>query len=162
MATAFHRNHRLNGEGGRIVEEWFAENVIDRIETTGSTWMGLTMNCCRCHDHKYDPISQKEFYQFFAYFNSNNESGRARRIRRFGGTHPCEVATPPPVLSLADRGTTAADRLKPPLPRSLRPNSLKAIPTDQPEALREAGSPSQRAAFSKDRRGLAIADRTKK
>ncbi|NBY37526.1 MAG: DUF1549 domain-containing protein, partial [Verrucomicrobia bacterium] len=75
VATAFNRNHRLNGEGGRIVEEWFAENVIDRIETTGSTWMALTMNCCRCHDHKYDPISQKEFYQFFAYFNSNDESG---------------------------------------------------------------------------------------
>ncbi len=75
IATGFNRNHRLNGEGGRIVEEWFAENVIDRVETTGLTWMALTFNCCRCHDHKYDPISQKEFYQFFSYFNSNDESG---------------------------------------------------------------------------------------
>ena len=75
IATGFNRNHRLNGEGGRIVEEWFAENVIDRVETTSLTWMALTMNCCRCHDHKYDPISQREFYQFFAYFNSNDESG---------------------------------------------------------------------------------------
>lgn len=75
IATGFNRNHRLNGEGGRIVEEWFAETVIDRVETTGLTWMALTFNCCRCHDHKYDPISQKEFYQFFAYFNSIDESG---------------------------------------------------------------------------------------
>ena len=75
VATGFNRNHRLNGEGGRIVEEWFAETVIDRVETTGLTWMALTFNCCRCHDHKYDPISQKEFYQMFSYFNSNDESG---------------------------------------------------------------------------------------
>ncbi|MDX1930925.1 MAG: DUF1549 domain-containing protein, partial [Pirellulaceae bacterium] len=75
IATGFNRNHRLNGEGGRIVEEWFVETVIDRVETTGLTWLGLTLNCCRCHDHKYDPISQKEFYQFFAFFNSVEEQG---------------------------------------------------------------------------------------
>lgn len=75
VATGFHRNVKLNGEGGRIVEEWFAETVIDRVETTGLTWMALTLNCCRCHDHKYDPISQKEFYQLFAFFNSVEESG---------------------------------------------------------------------------------------
>jgi hypothetical protein len=100
VATGFHRNVRLNGEAGRIVEEWFAESVIDRVETTGSTWMALTMNCCRCHDHKYDPITQKEFYQFFAYFNSIDESGvlgdfgGAGTTRRGGNT--------PPTLSLAD------------------------------------------------------------
>ena len=75
MATGFNRNHRLNGEGGRIVEEWFVETVIDRVETTGTTWLALTMTCARCHDHKYDPISQKEFFEFFAFFNSNDESG---------------------------------------------------------------------------------------
>ena len=75
VATGFNRNVKLNGEGGRITEEWFAETVIDRVETTGLTWMALTFNCCRCHDHKYDPITQKEFYQFFAYFNSVDESG---------------------------------------------------------------------------------------
>jgi len=75
IATGFHRNTRLNGEGGRIVEEWFAETVIDRVETTGQTWMALTIGCCRCHDHKYDPITQKEFYQLFAFFNSVDESG---------------------------------------------------------------------------------------
>ncbi len=75
VATGFNRNHRLNGEGGRIVEEWFVETVIDRVETTGTTWLALTMTCARCHDHKYDPISQKEFFEFFAFFNSNDESG---------------------------------------------------------------------------------------
>src|SRR5688572_12464410 len=68
VATGFNRNHRLNGEGGRIIEEWFAETVIDRVETTGATWLGLTVGCARCHDHKFDPISQKEFYQLFAFF----------------------------------------------------------------------------------------------
>src|SRR6185369_13399839 len=73
IATGFHRNHRLNGEGGRIVEEWFAESVIDRVETTGLTWLGLTLGCCRCHDHKYDPVTQKEFYQLFAFLNNCDE-----------------------------------------------------------------------------------------
>jgi hypothetical protein len=75
IATGFNRNHRLNGEGGRIEAEWFVETVIDRVETTGMTWMALTLNCARCHDHKYDPVSQKEFYGLFAYFNSVEESG---------------------------------------------------------------------------------------
>jgi hypothetical protein len=78
VATGFHRNHRLNGEGGLIPEEWFVETVIDRVETTGLTWLGLTMNCCRCHDHKYDPISQKDFFKFFAFFNSVDETGTLR------------------------------------------------------------------------------------
>ena len=75
IASGFNRNHRINGEGGLIQQEWFVETVIDRVDTTGSVWMALTLNCCRCHDHKYDPISQKEFYQMFAYFNSVDETG---------------------------------------------------------------------------------------
>jgi len=75
LATGFNRNHRLNGEGGIIAEEWRVETVIDRVETTGMTWLALTLNCCRCHDHKYDPISQKDFYGMFAFFNNVTESG---------------------------------------------------------------------------------------
>lgn len=75
IATGFHRNMRLNGEGGRIVEEWFAETVIDRVDTTGQTWLALTLGCCRCHDHKYDPVTQRDYYQLFAFFNSIDESG---------------------------------------------------------------------------------------
>lgn len=108
VATGFNRNHRLNGEGGRIVEEWFAETVIDRVETTGLTWMALTLNCSRCHDHKYDPISQKEFYSLFAYFNSIDESGvmdefgGAAGTRKGGNSRPViDVPTSAQELELA-------------------------------------------------------------
>lgn len=75
MATAFNRNHPYNTEGGTIPEETRVVNVFDRVETTGTTWLGLTMNCARCHDHKYDAITQKEYYQFFDYFNQTSEEG---------------------------------------------------------------------------------------
>jgi len=75
IATGFNRNHRINTEGGVIAEEWRVETLVDRVETTSETWLGLTAGCARCHDHKYDPISQKEFYQLCAYFNNVPESG---------------------------------------------------------------------------------------
>ncbi len=75
IATGFHRNHMINGEGGRIAEESRIDYVQDRVETTGTVWLGLTFNCCRCHDHKYDPLAQKEYYQLAAFFNSIEESG---------------------------------------------------------------------------------------
>lgn len=75
IATGFNRNHRINTEGGVIPEEWRVETVIDRVETTSATWLGLTTGCARCHDHKYDPVSQKDFYSLFAYFNNVPESG---------------------------------------------------------------------------------------
>ena len=76
LATGFNRNHRVNTEGGSLNEEWLVENVVDRVETMGSVWLGLTLNCARCHDHKYDPVTQKEFYQFFAYFHNVPEQGK--------------------------------------------------------------------------------------
>jgi Protein of unknown function (DUF1553)/Protein of unknown function (DUF1549)/Concanavalin A-like lectin/glucanases superfamily/Planctomycete cytochrome C len=75
LATGFNRNHRINTEGGIIPEEWRVETVIDRVETTSAVWLGLSMGCGRCHDHKYDPITQKEFYKFYSYFNNVPESG---------------------------------------------------------------------------------------
>jgi hypothetical protein len=76
LATGFNRNHRINDEDGIIPEEFRVEYVVDRVETTAGVWLGLTMGCARCHSHKYDPISQKEFYRFFAFFNSVAEEGR--------------------------------------------------------------------------------------
>ena len=75
LATAFHRNHPITIEGGVIDEEYRTEYVIDRVVTTSTVWLGLTMTCGRCHDHKYDPVSQREFYQFFAFFNQVPERG---------------------------------------------------------------------------------------
>ena len=75
VATGFNRNHRINGEGGIIAEEWRVETVIDRVETTCQTWLGLTAGCARCHDHKYDPLSQREFYALYAIFSNVPETG---------------------------------------------------------------------------------------
>ncbi|QDU89753.1 Planctomycete cytochrome C [Pirellulimonas nuda] len=80
LATAFNRNHRQNGEGGALEEEFFVENVIDRVETTSAVWLGLTTGCARCHDHKYDPISQREFYQLYAYFDNIGERGIGKGV----------------------------------------------------------------------------------
>ena len=79
IATGFNRNHRINDEGGIIPEEYLVEYIVDRVETTSATWMGLTMGCARCHDHKYDPVTQKDFYQFFAYFYNVPEAGKDGR-----------------------------------------------------------------------------------
>ncbi|ODU01649.1 MAG: hypothetical protein ABS79_01350 [Planctomycetes bacterium SCN 63-9] len=75
VATGFNRNNRTVTEAGSIDEEWRVENAVDRVETTSMVFMGLTLGCARCHDHKYDPISQREFYQFYGFFNSVNEKG---------------------------------------------------------------------------------------
>ena len=85
VATGFHRNHMLNGEGGRIAEESRVEYVVDRVETTGIVWLGLTAGCARCHDHKFDPLTQKEFYSLYALFNSIDETGS---VDRGGNANP--------------------------------------------------------------------------
>ena len=81
IATGFNRNHRIQTEDGAIDEEWRSEYVIDRVETMGTVWMGLTLTCSRCHDHKYDPITQEEFYQLSAFFNNLDEKGFINNLR---------------------------------------------------------------------------------
>ena len=76
IATAFNRNHQQSQEGGIVDEEYRTEYVADRTNTFGKAMLGLTVECARCHDHKYDPISQKDYYSLFAFFNSNNERGQ--------------------------------------------------------------------------------------
>lgn len=90
LATAFNRNHMINGEGGRIPEENRVDYVMDMTETMSTVWLGLTLNCCRCHDHKFDPLKQREYYQLTAFFNQTPVDG--------GGGN----AQTPPVISVAD------------------------------------------------------------
>ncbi|HXT59057.1 MAG TPA: DUF1549 domain-containing protein, partial [Pirellulales bacterium] len=89
IATGFNRNHPVTNESGVIDEEYRVEYVADRAETTAAIWLGLTLGCARCHDHKFDPLSQREYYQFFAYFNNVPEQGLVK------GT-----GNPPPALQL--------------------------------------------------------------
>lgn len=75
IASGFNRNHMINFEGGAIPEEYLTAYIVDRVNTTSTVWLGLTLHCTQCHDHKYDPFTQKEFYQLFAFFNNVPESG---------------------------------------------------------------------------------------
>ena len=77
LATCFHRNHMTNGEGGRDPEESRVDYVIDRVNTLGTTWLGLTLGCTQCHSHKFDPISHADYYSLTAFFNSIDEDGKA-------------------------------------------------------------------------------------
>src|SRR5262249_41097863 len=74
IATGFHRNTLTNREGGTDKEQFRVEACIDRVNTTAKGFLGLTFGCAQCHDHKYDPFSQREYYQFFAFFNSDDET----------------------------------------------------------------------------------------
>jgi hypothetical protein len=82
LATAFHRNHMTNGEGGRDPEESRVDYVLDRVNTTGSVWLGLTLGCTQCHSHKFDPITQADYYGLTAFFNSIDEDGKAGKGAR--------------------------------------------------------------------------------
>ncbi|HZM06543.1 MAG TPA: DUF1549 domain-containing protein, partial [Candidatus Saccharimonadales bacterium] len=73
IATGFHRNTMINEEGGIDKEQFRVESIIDRVDTTGTAFLGVTIGCCQCHDHKFDPFTQKEYYRFFAFFNNCDE-----------------------------------------------------------------------------------------
>jgi hypothetical protein len=92
IASGFNRNHMINFEGGAIADEYQVEYVVDRVEATSSAFLGLTMGCARCHTHKFDPISHKEFYQFYAFFNNVPERGLDGRN---GNAEPVLLLTSP-------------------------------------------------------------------
>ena len=99
VATGFNRNHMINGEGGRIAAENRVDYVMDQAETTATVWLGVTMTCCRCHDHKYDPLSQKDYYSFYAFFNNTPVDGGGGN----GQTPPIvEFSTPEQQQKIAD------------------------------------------------------------
>jgi len=80
IATGFNRNHGINSEGGIIEEEYLVEYVADRVRTVSMVWLGLTAECARCHDHKYDPMTQEDYYRLFAFFNNVTEFGEDGRV----------------------------------------------------------------------------------
>jgi len=93
LATAFHRNHAMTAEGGAVDEEFRLEYVFDRSNTTATAFLGLTMECARCHDHKFDPFSQDEFYQMAAFFNNVKELGMTGDDGNYGPMLPLPDAT---------------------------------------------------------------------
>ena len=93
LATAFNRLHQQESEGGSVEEEYRVEYVADRVQTFATTFLGLTFECCRCHDHKYDPISQREYYQLFAMFQNIDEAGLYSYFTQ---------SPPTPTLALSD------------------------------------------------------------
>lgn len=103
VATGFNRNHRGNSEAGIIAEEYAVEYAIDRVDTMATAFLGLTAGCARCHNHKYDPLSQREYYQLYAYFNSIPENGLHLRA---GNTPPILIAP----TSRQQREMAAIDR----------------------------------------------------
>ncbi|MEZ5038896.1 MAG: DUF1553 domain-containing protein [Saprospiraceae bacterium] len=111
LATAFNRQHKHNSEGGIIPEEFRVEYNVDRTHTVGTAFMGLTMGCARCHDHKYDPISQENFYELYAFFNSTIERGdgifSTNAVERAEPVDNFHAMNPGPVLPLPNEEVAA-------------------------------------------------------
>ena len=107
LATAFNRNHMINGEGGRIAEENRVEYGFDQTETVGTLWMGLTLTCARCHDHKYDPVSRRDYYRLFAFFDTTPVNGAGGS----GQTAPVLDMATPAEVELQKKTAVAYDAL---------------------------------------------------
>lgn len=108
VATAFNRNHMLNGEGGAIPEEQRSVNLFDRVDTTATTWLGVTMACARCHDHKYDPFTQRDYYSLMAYFNNVPESGIVGTTGHYDIAEPWIFAGTPGQMAELERAREAS------------------------------------------------------
>ncbi|MBX7209592.1 MAG: PSD1 and planctomycete cytochrome C domain-containing protein [Verrucomicrobiaceae bacterium] len=125
IATGFHRNTQVNGEGGIDPEQFRVESVVDRVNTTGTVWLGMSVGCAQCHDHKFDPLTQKEYYEIFAFFNGTEQDGH-------GGTKTSTVALPP----TKDEGALQLDinNLRFDLDRFFRDNNPKVVEASAAEA----------------------------
>jgi hypothetical protein len=144
IASGFHRNNMFNGEGGRIAEETRVENVFDRVETTATVWLGLTFTCNRCHDHKFDPLKQTDYYALYDIFNQLSETGSANA----GGGRGGYVA---PFLDLSTEAERAAVKQAQPridaIGKEIEAYELTKFPrpegkpvADSPEAIKLPGN----------------------
>ena len=139
LATAFHRNHPMTAEGGAVDEEWRLEYVFDRLSTTSRAFMGMTLECARCHDHKFDPFSQKEFYQMSAFFNNVKELGMTGDDGNYGPCLPLpseeidkqikglekQIADGEKRLELTAKELAETKAFVANLPSSISPNTIK-------------------------------------
>lgn len=153
LATAFNRNHRLTNEGGSIPEEWKIENAADRLHTFGTTMLGLTMECSRCHDHKYDPIPARDYYSLLAFFNSIDENGLY--------DHPAKTPSPSLLLPTPEQEKQSTEAGA---ARVAALQAAESVADDAGFATWQAASrpvdgwPGLRAAFTFDELGAAPAN----
>ena len=157
IATAFNRNHRANTEDGIVADEYAVEYVVDRVETTSTVFMGMTMGCARCHNHKYDPISQREFYQFFAFFNNVPELGRAMKYGNSPPVVPAPTRDQQTVLEALNSKIRAAEeavrRREPEIRAGLTASTATALYWTPPVGLHKAfaaGESEAPGAFDND------------
>jgi hypothetical protein len=153
IATAFCRNHMINGEGGRIADENRVDYVMDQTETMSTVWLGLTVGCARCHDHKFDPITQREYYQLFAFFNNTpvnggNGSGQAQPVLDFGAAdQKVKLAGLSAEVEKAGAAVT-------PLEKELFPREEKQTPDASPAAKSLSGNIVAALKRAPDKRGV--------
>jgi hypothetical protein len=153
IATGFHRNTLLNQEGGIDLEQFRIESIVDRVNTTGTVFLGLTIGCAQCHDHKYDPVSQREYYQLFAFLNNCDEPSlplptpeQTRELEQ----HRAKLAELQKLLAGLDNATPARQKaweqgLRPPT-RAMLPAELKDI-VDTPDYQRTKAQKQALAAY---------------
>ena len=122
IASGFNRNHLLNGEGGAIAEEQRFDTLFDRVDTTSTTWLGLTMACAQCHDHTYDPLTRSDYYRLLDAFNRLPEKGVPTRFS-------ARVRVAPPILELPTADNTrrccSSRRASGPRPSGARPRTCR-------------------------------------
>ncbi len=153
IATAFNRNHMINGEGGRIAEENRIEYLFDQAETLSTVWLGLTLGCARCHDHKFDPFSQRDYYSLLAFFNNTPVNGGGGN----GQTAPSvDFFTPEQVTKLSglreevkQAGVKVDD-----LEKTIFPREEKKLPADSPAAKEFSGKVLSELKKTAAQRGL--------
>ncbi|HVC96749.1 MAG TPA: DUF1549 domain-containing protein, partial [Pirellulales bacterium] len=169
VATGFHRNTLVNEEGGTDPEQFRVESVVDRVSTTGAVFLGLTLGCARCHDHKFDPISQREFYEFFALLNNADEPAYPVPTTQQAKEEPALLAEIAQVEKrLRDVDTSAAARQDewerklaaspsalPALPEKVR--QLLAVPVDERSDQQKKDLAEEYKQFDPERVPLNIA-----
>ncbi len=163
LATGFNRNHKITQEGGVIDEEYRTEYVADRTQTFGTVFMGLTVECARCHDHKYDQFTTQEFYELFAFFNNVPEKGVIEYDNKTPepklSLTPEEVRAKLPFITHIDSGVPLETMVMQDMPEARHTFILKRGEYDHPTTAVQAATPANLATFPQDapanRLGLA-------